>query len=613
MCGITGWVSFDSDVTQRRDVIDKMTETMACRGPDAAGVWLGRDAGLGHRRLAVIDLPGGAQPMALRQSDATIALVYSGEVYNFIELREELIKRGHSFSTNSDTEVVLRGYLEWSDQIAEHLNGMFAFAIWDERDERLVMVRDRLGVKPLFYYPTSDGVVFGSEPKAIFENPHADRVIDSTGLRQLVTPISVPGRSIWKNCYEVEPGTVIEVNKAGIRNRRYWRLPTRIHTDDFEHTIATVRKLLTDTVQRQLIADVPQCVLLSGGLDSSSVTSLAAAHLASFDRQVKTYSIDYAEHADNFSPVGIQLTRDLPYAHEVAAMVNSSHSDVVLNIDDLADPTILYAATRARDTPSLGEMDTSLYLLFKEIRRSSTVALSGESADEIFGGYPFQYDASAREAVVDTEKFVCNAISGTEWMNREVFEKLDLAGWIAELHRETLSEVEHLDDVTTADRCDRSVNYFAITRFLRKLLDRKDRMSMAVGLEVRVPYCDHRLVEYLYNVPLQFKYVGGIEKFLLRKAVDDLLPSSVLQRKKSGYPNSHSPRYTELLRRQASDALTNSGHPAFDIMSHAWLSRVVNNDEHQSSVSPLSIQSKLNRALGLFAWFDIYKPKVELP
>lgn len=612
MCGITGWVSYNSDISQRRDVINKMTETMACRGPDAAGVWIDRSVGLGHRRLAVIDLPGGAQPMTLQQSEATVALVYSGEVYNFLELRDELIKRGHYFRTNSDTEVVLNGYSEWGVHVVDRLNGMFAFAIWDQRESRLVMARDRLGIKPLYYYPTVDGVVFGSEPKAIFESPYSDRVIDSIGLHQLVMAASaMNGRSIWKNCYEVEPGTVVLVDKTGIKKRRYWRLETRDHNDDFDSTIAAVRELLTDTVQRQLIADVPQCILLSGGLDSSTITALAASHLASSGRQVQTYSVDYAENVDNFSPAGIQLTRDLPYAHKVAGKVDSSHRDVVLKIDDLAHPDVLYAATKARDTPSLGQMDTSLYLLFREIRRNSTVALSGEAADEMFGGYPFFYDPSIRAAFFDPDKLADRAVSSLDWLDGELYSKLNIESFSKDLHAEWLSEVDYLEDETIDERQVRAASYLAITRGLHWLLDRKDRMSMAVGLEVRVPYCDHRLVEYLYNVPFEYKYSNGEEKFLLRRAVEDLLPNSVLRRKKSGYPTSCNPTYTDLLRHQAKEALIDSEHPVFDIISHPWLSRVVNS-ECQSPGAHASLQGKLSRALGILAWFDMYNPKVEL-
>jgi asparagine synthase (glutamine-hydrolysing) len=196
MCGITGWVGYSRDLRQERRTIDAMTETMACRGPDASGVWTDQHAALGHRRLAVIDIPGGAQPMSISTPNGDVAMVYSGEAYNFTELRDELANAGHKFTTSSDTEVVLRGYLQWGDAVADRLNGMYAFAIWDSRDRKLVMIRDRMGIKPFYFYPTSDGVLFGSEPKAILANPIAKRVVGIDGLRELFAPVKTPKKAL---------------------------------------------------------------------------------------------------------------------------------------------------------------------------------------------------------------------------------------------------------------------------------------------------------------------------------------------------------------------------------------------------------------------------------
>ena len=276
MCGITGWVSFSRDLTQHRPVLAEMTETMACRGPDDAGTWVDRHAALGHRRLAIIDLPGGTQPMTLSTPEGELAMVYSGEAYNFVELREDLRGRGHTFRTDSDTEVVLHGYLEWGLGVADRLNGMYALAIWDGRAERLVMLRDRMGVKPFYYYPTTDGVLFGSEPKAILANPAAERVVDLDGLRELTAGIKTPGHAFWSGMREVEPGTVVTLDRTGERTHRYWALHTAEHPDDEQSSVAHVRELLDDIVRRQLISDVPRCLLLSGGLDSSALTALAA-------------------------------------------------------------------------------------------------------------------------------------------------------------------------------------------------------------------------------------------------------------------------------------------------------------------------------------------------
>uniref|UniRef100_UPI00397CC682 asparagine synthase (glutamine-hydrolyzing) n=1 Tax=Amycolatopsis sp. lyj-90 TaxID=2789285 RepID=UPI00397CC682 len=311
-------------------------------------------------------LPGGRQPMA---EAGLAAMVYSGEAYNFTELRQELSQRGHKFETDSDTEVVLHGYLEWGDEVVDHLNGMYAFAIWDERDEKLVMIRDRMGIKPFYYYPTRDGVLFGSEPKAILANPLARKVVDTDGVRELMSMTKTPGWSLWKGMHEVGPGTIVTVDRSGIRTRTYWKLDAKQHTDDQETTVERVRELMTDIVHRQLIADVPRCVLLSGGLDSSAVTGLAAARLAEQGERLRTFSVDFQGQEENFQPDEVRDTPDSPFIRDVADLVGSEHQDVVLNPAELSDPEVRRKVLTARDIPAgLGDFDTSLYLLFKAIR-----------------------------------------------------------------------------------------------------------------------------------------------------------------------------------------------------------------------------------------------------
>src|SRR4051794_36892409 len=304
MCGITGWVDFERNLTLERATAQAMTNTMACRGPDAEGLWIAPHAALGHRRLAVIDLEGGRQPMLAEENGQVLAaLTYSGEVYNFRELRAELAARGHHFRTYSDTEVVLRSYLEWGEDFVNRLNGMYAFAIWDARREELLLVRDRMGIKPLYYYPTSSGVLFGSEPKAILANSLAKPIIDADGLRELFSFVKTPEHAIFRGMYEVRPGQLVRVRREGMSKRRYWALQSHEHADELDTTISTVRELLDDIIARQLISDVPLCILLSGGLDSSAVTALAAKGLRDQDGdKVSSFAVDFVGYSDNFQP-----------------------------------------------------------------------------------------------------------------------------------------------------------------------------------------------------------------------------------------------------------------------------------------------------------------------
>jgi asparagine synthase (glutamine-hydrolysing) len=586
MCGITGWISYDRDLTAERATLDAMTETMACRGPDAGGVWLSAHAALGHRRLAVIDLEGGRQPMSVDHDGRTVLVTtYSGEIYNYRELREELAGRGHTFRTSSDTEVCLHAYLEWGEAFTERLNGMYAFALWDPRAEELLLVRDRMGIKPLYYYPTADGVLFGSEPKAILAHPSVRPAVDAEGLAELVAFTKTPGHAVYKGMKEVRPGHLVRVRRQGLTVHRYWALEAIEHTDDLDTTVRTVRDLLDDIVARQLIADVPLCTLLSGGLDSSVITALAARGLAADGKgPVRSFAVDFVGQTENFKADALRATPDGPYAHALAEHVGSDHRDIVLDTATLMNAGHREAVLTARDLPyGLGEGDTSLYLLFKAIREQSTVALSGESADEVFGGYKWFHDKAAVEA--DNFPWVtargASNFAGIDAPRREsllddgLMAKLDLPGYRAARYREALAEVPHREGDSAFERRMREICYLHLTRFVQFLLDRKDRMSMAVGLEVRVPFCDHRLVQYVFNTPWSMKTFDGREKSLLRAAALDVLPESVAQRVKSPYPSTQDPRYARALNGELRRIAADRDAPVLPLLNAAGVREAV--------------------------------------
>ncbi|MFI6493197.1 asparagine synthase (glutamine-hydrolyzing) [Streptomyces sp. NPDC050564] len=612
MCGITGWVSFDRDLRTETGTLDAMTETMSCRGPDDQGTWVDGPAALGHRRLAIIDLPGGRQPMTAETPDGTVALVYSGETYNFTELRRELSDRGHRFSTDSDTEVVLRGYLEWGERLPGRLNGMYAFAVWDGRHDKLVMIRDRMGIKPFYYHPTPDGVLFGSEPKAILANPLVRPRVRLDGLRELFALVKTPRHAVWDGMHEVEPGTVVTVDRSGLCRHGYWQLETRPHTDDRDTTIATVRSLLEDIVRRQLVADVPRCTLLSGGLDSSAMTALAARQLAEHGEKVRSFAVDFVGQADHFVADELRATPDTPFVHDVARASRTDHQDIVLDSHALADPDVRAKMIRARDLPmGFGDMDASLYLLFRAIREHSTVALSGESADEVFGGYLQFFDEEARRA--DTfpwlVRFGQHFGEDAEVLRPDVAEALDLESYIAEGYRTAVADVRRLDGESDFEYRMRRICHLHLTRFVRILLDRKDRASMAVGLEVRVPFCDHRLVEYVYNTPWSLKSFDDREKSLLREATVDLIPKSVYDRVKSPYPSTQDPKYAIALQEHVRDLLARPSHRVFDLVDRERVRRAAHRDTPQITQAS---RRGLERTLDLALWMEMYAPEVSL-
>ncbi|MFC7331085.1 asparagine synthase (glutamine-hydrolyzing) [Marinactinospora rubrisoli] len=614
MCGITGWVDFERDLTREGDALSAMTDTMACRGPDARGVWLSPHAAVGHRRLSIIDLAGGAQPMADAPDGAEGAvLTYSGEVYNYPELRARLTARGHHFRTDSDTEVVLRGYLEWGEDVVDRLNGMYAFAVWDARAERLLLVRDRMGIKPLFYHPTPHGVVFGSEPKALLANPLVDAVVDEDGLRELLGFVKTPERSVYRGMHEVRPGHVVRVDRDGVHRRRYWRLEAREHTDDLATTIRTVRELLEDIVERQLVSDVPRCTLLSGGLDSSALTALAAGRLrAAGAERVRSFAVDFVGYAEHFHPDPLRDTPDAPYVRELSRHVGADHTDIVLSSGDLTDQGARAAVLRGNDAPvAIGDMYTSLYLLFRAIRERSTVALSGESADEVFGGYRQFHDPEA----VNADTFPWLAVAGPRrggapWLAPEVARRLDLPGYREAAYRAALAEVPHVPGVSAGERRMREICYLHLTRFVQILLDRKDRMSMANGLEVRVPFCDHRLVQYVFNTPWAMKSFDGREKSLLRAATRDLLPASIADRRKSPYPSTQDPLYDRALRKELAGVLGDPDAPVRPLLDVGRARDLLT--ESGDAETERRARAGVEMILGLDAWLRRYRPELRL-
>lgn len=612
MCGITGWVSFERDLHSASATLDAMTETMSCRGPDDCGTWINGPAALGHRRLAIIDLPGGRQPMTADTPQGTVALVYSGETYNFTELRRELTGRGHRFTTDSDTEVVLRGYLEWGEAVAERLNGMYAFALWDGRHDKLVMIRDRMGIKPFYYYETPDGVLFGSEPKAILANPLARARVGLDGMRELFAFVKTPGHAVWEGMHEVEPGTVVTVGRNGLRRHVYWQLETRPHTDSKDDSIAHVRSLLDDIVRRQLVSDVPRCTLLSGGLDSSAMTAIAARQLAENGETVRSFAVDFVGQADNFVADELRTTPDTPYVHDVARASGTDHRDIVLDSQALADPEVRAQVIRARDIPmGFGDMDASLYLLFRSIREHSTVALSGESADEVFGGYLQFFDEDARRANTFPwlVRFAQHFGDDSGVLRPDLTAALDLPSYIQDSYDTAVAGIQRLDGESDFEFRMRKICHLHLTRFVRVLLDRKDRASMAVGLEVRVPFCDHRLVEYVYNTPWSLKSFDGREKSLLREATADVLPKSVYDRVKSPYPSTQDPKYALALQGHAKDLLARPSHPVFDLVDRGRVARAAQHDAPQITQAS---RRGLERTLDLALWLDLYKPDISL-
>ncbi|MEV7883173.1 asparagine synthase (glutamine-hydrolyzing) [Streptomyces sp. NPDC002817] len=605
MCGIVGLVSFTQDLAHRSDLVESMRGALALRGPDAVGEWSSPRALFVPRRLAVVDLSGGHQPAVATDAAGreTVVLNYTGEVFNFAELREELRGRGHEFRDRSDTEVVLRAYQEWGPACAERLRGMFAFAVWDVRTEELVLIRDRFGIYPLFYAETPDGLAFGSEPKALFATGLVEPVVDRTGLLEALSFTPTPGLSVFKHTREVIPGEVVRYSRAGVSRARYWNFTPREHTDDLATTERTVREMLEDIVRRQVISDVPISSMLSGGLDSSAICALVNRSLGGGDR-LQTFSMEFAYHLENFRPDEVHDSPDAPYVAKMAAHLGSEHRELLVDRDHLADREAQAAVVRAHERPVAGlDMYVSLYRLSQEVRRFCTVTLTGDGSDELFGGYMWFHDpfyVKSRTFPWLGASHQMEFLSGL--LDRELFHELDFAGYTRARYEEAVAEVPLSGDETAHERRMREITYLNMTRYLRVILDRKDRLGMAASIEGRVPFCDHELAEYVYNVPWEMKVADGREKSLLRAAVRDLLPEAVLQRKKSPYPTVQDPAYRTALRAQLKEITERPGARVNDLLDPARVESVLTDPTYglRAGVTRMSIEA----AVQLDHWFE---------
>jgi asparagine synthase (glutamine-hydrolysing) len=561
MCGITGWIDWNTDLTKHPTIIENMTETLKPRGPDAAGTWITSHCALGHRRLSVIDPENGKQPMIRKLDGYSYVLVYNGELYNAPELRRELQVRGHPFTTSCDTEVLLNAYIEWGPDCLDRLNGIFAFGIWNDKEQTLFLARDRVGVKPLFYTRDDKGMyVFGSEPKAILAHPKVQAAVGREGLAEIFAlgPARTPGHGIYHNVFELKPGCCLMIDRNGIQIRTYWHLESRDHEDDLETTAVHVKAILQDTVERQLVSDVPICTLLSGGLDSSALTAIASEYYRSRQSQpLHSYSVDYVDNDKHFKANAFQPNADAPWIQRMTAYTGTIHHDIAFDTPELVEA--LNDVVIARDLPGMADVDASLLLFCREIKKGATVAISGEAADEIFGGYPWFHREDALQS--HTFPWALGMRNRVNLFSADFNEWIQPSQYAANRYEEALAEVPRLASENAIEARMREMSYLNITRFMPTLLDRKDRMSMAVGLEVRVPFCDHRLIEYVWNIPWEMKNAGNRAKGILRQALEGVLPYEVLTRRKSPYPKTHNPSYLAAMKTKVLDILDDPSSP----------------------------------------------------
>lgn len=580
MCAISGIIRFGGLDTEPAAAARKMAAVLKRRGPDDDGYYISpkSEALLVHTRLAVIDPENGAQPMLYAEGGRKLALVYNGELYNTAELRALLEARGHKFSTNTDTEAVLRAYAEWGADCLSRMNGIFAFAVWDEAARSLFIARDRIGVKPFYYTLYNGALYFASEIKGLL-SCGVPAELDTEGVREimLLGPAIPCGSGVFKGVFELKPAECAVYDEHGLRKHIYWDYGCEGGTSEsFDEVKEHVRSLVTDAITRQTVSDVPLCTFLSGGLDSSLISSVTARRFAEQGRRLHTFSVEYRDNAKYFKAGKFQPNSDDEYIQIMAKYLGTEHHRVIIDTPELVEA--LYTSTEARDLPGMADVDSSLLLFCKKVREFSTVALSGECADEIFGGYPWYRDkdirmtdgfpwsqSTAYRAGLTRREFVPNEKAAQEYVYAKYLDTIGRA------------ESEGLPPL---EKRMREMMRLNMEWFMQTLLVRKDRMSMYWGLEVRVPFCDHRIVEYLYRVPWEYKDYLGREKGLLREAMSSWLPEEVLWRKKSPYPKTHNPSYTAAVRERLREELSQTRCPVLDILDRGEIERLMEHGDH---------------------------------
>lgn len=577
MCGIAGFFTTQKDYSQNIDyytkILDDMKDRLVPRGPDSAGIFLSKDCGLAHTRLSIIDLRDGTQPMTRLIEGYRYTIVYNGEIYNTKELRRDLETRGWQFQTTSDTEVILLSFLHYGTDFVKKLDGIFSFAVYDERHQKLVLYRDSFGIKPLFYTILDGEILFASEPKALFCHPDCRPVVNMDGLREVlgVGPARIPGSGIYQGIHELEPGCYLSCSKYGIRKTVYWRLESHPHEDSYEKTIKKTKELVDSAIKRQMVSDVPICTFLSGGIDSSLVSSICSRELNKKGEKLSTFSFDFVGNDKYFKANSFQPSQDRPHVDEMVAYLGTDHHYLTCDYETQAN--LLQESVKAHDMPCMTDVDSSLLHFCSLVSKTHKVVLTGECADEVFGGYPWFH----REEFFGKETFpwTPDLSPRKELLQTDFVQALDMDTFVRKAYDDSISQIETLPEENETETNRRRIGYLNIRFFMQTLLNRMDRTSMHWGLEARVPFADRALVEYIFNVPWEMKAKDGLVKNVLRQSSVGKLPDSILFRKKSPYPKSYNPYYEQLLGKRLMHILEDSNSPLLRIVDKEKVLRFI--------------------------------------
>lgn len=578
MCSISGFFNPNAGFLEQQDyymhILDEMRRVLRHRGPDEDDRLLTDRCGLAHTRLSIIDLTNGHQPMTRFLDGYAYHIVYNGEIYNLDLLRSRLREHNVVPETTSDTEVLLLSFLTFGADFIKEVDGIFAFAIYDERHETLTLFRDSFGIKPLFYTIHDGTLVFSSEPKGCFCFPGIEAVLDRDGLNEILAlgPARSPGSGVFRGFHELLPGSYMTCSRYGRYTTNYFHLESRPHFDSYEKTVEKTSFLIQDAIRRQMVSDVPICTFLSGGVDSSVVSAVCAAALKEKGERLTTYSFDFTENDKYFKANSFQPSQDRPYVDKMVDFLDSDHH--YLECSNTTQADLLTRSVDAHDLPCMADIDSSLQYFCEKVSHTHKVVLTGECADEVFGGYPWFH----REEMLRSGTFpwTPSLEPRKALLSPDLVEALHMEEYVAEVYHRSVSEINVLPGENEIETNRRRVGYLNIRFFMQTLLNRMDRTSMYSGLEARVPFADRTLVDYVFNIPWEMKAKDGLVKNILRQASKGLLPDEILFRRKSPYPKTYNPYYETLLAGRLRETLT-EGSPLRELLNMTTLNPFLDN------------------------------------
>lgn len=612
MCGFCGYINKNNNIENDKCIKD-MCNKLNLKDTNTNNVYIDSNIALGYSNSKDTTI---TVPMIKNINGNEYVLVYNGELYNTKDLREDLISKGYTFTTLSDAEVIITSYKHYKDKCVEFFNGCFSFAIYDKTNQKLFLARDKLGTKPLYFTKTNNTFIFSTKISSILEHPEITPILDKTGIMELIGlgPAHTPGKTFFKNIYEIKPGYVANFSNFNLNEKMYWDLVTKNCTDTEEEAIKHIHDLVVDATKKQLVSNKNVCCMLSGGLDSSILSKISKDNIS----DLTTFSIDFVDNDTNFVSNDYQGSKDSDYTKIMKEYLNANHKDIVVDNSYLFD--VLNESMIARDMPGMADIDSSMYIFCSKITENGfDVCLSGECSDEIFGGYPWYY----KEHLINHEGFpwALSENLRNNILKVGILKENELNEYVNNARFDTLKNVVHLDKDDDYQKRFRNTNYLTIKWFMNTLIERTDRMSNATSLNVRIPFADYRIFEYVYNLPARMKLGVSrnnepVEKYLLRKAFEKELPKDVVYRKKSPFPKTYDPNYLEAVETEMLKILDDKNLKIHKIINGKFVKNLI--DTHGNSLKEnwfgqlMTYPQTLAYLIQISNWLEYYNIEIEI-